>query len=263
MQQAPQFCLSRLVLLFDTQTRILLFQTLVKEKNRELAKADERLQDVRRSSLREVDADRAKIKGLTDKSFQDHGVAIDRLRDATSGIEKTQNQAGISFRISKNEKEFAACPSDIEKTCEGLEKKLKESNAAREQAENRCSKALCELEQQKADIITLAAQLQEASSGGGGLNMLDKENQIEGKKLLNSLFKEGDRLRGLKGALVKLKTQFVAAEEVFISVYFNVLYFRSILSNRRLTQLLWHNLPVPINLMVVKKPPTFIKRFLS
>jgi len=93
--------------------------------------------------------------------------------------------------------------------------------------------------------------------------MLDKENQIEGKKLLNSLFKEGDRLRGLKGALVKLKTQFVAAEEVFISVYFNVLYFRSILSNRRLTQLLWHNLPVPINLMVVKKPPTFIKRFLS
>ena len=93
--------------------------------------------------------------------------------------------------------------------------------------------------------------------------MLDKENQIEGKKLLNSLFKEGDRLRGLKGALVKLKTQFVAAEEVFISVYFNVLYFRSILSNRRLTQLLWHNLPVPINLMVVKKPPTFITRLLS
>lgn len=192
---------------------ILSLKTLVKEKNRELAKADERLQDVRRSSLREVDADRTKIKGLTDKSFQDHGVAIDRLRDATSGIEKTQNQAGISFRISKNEREFAARPSDIEKTCEGLEKKLKESNAAREQAENRCSKALCELEQQKADIITLAAQLQEASSGGGGLNMLDKENQIEGKKLLNSLFKEGDRLRGLKGALVKLKTQFVAAEE--------------------------------------------------
>ena len=92
--------------------------------------------------------------------------------------------------------------------------------------------------------------------------MLDKENQIEGKKLLNSLFKEGDRLRGLKGALVKLKTQFVAAEEVFISVYFKGALLPQY-PNRRLTQLLWHNLPVPINLMVVKKPPTFITRLLS
>ena len=79
-----------------------MLQALVEEKTRALAKSDARLEDVRRSAKREAAADRAEIERLTERLYQEHGLAIQQLRCAVSTIEGAPNNNIQSDTVARS-----------------------------------------------------------------------------------------------------------------------------------------------------------------
>ena len=197
-------------------------QAVVEQKTQALMKSDERLENVRRVARREAAADKAEIERLTERLYQEHHAAINQLRSAVQAIESEsiKDVENVVSTASSNSTAFVHetenANAELLQVCEEnrqLEQNLHVSNCARERAELRCSEALGEIEAQKVDLVAMAAQLKEAeivkSNAHYGQNL-----NFRVKMLQSSLSEKEARIRGLREALVKLKAEFVAAEEV-------------------------------------------------
>ena len=197
-------------------------QAVVEQKTQALMKSDERLENVRRVARREAAADKAEIERLTERLYQEHHAAINQLRSAVQAIESEsiKDVENVVSKASSNSTAFVHetenANAELLQVCEEnrqLEQNLHVSNCARERAELRCSEALGEIEAQKVDLVAMAAQLKEAeivkSNAHYGQNL-----NFRVKMLQSSLSEKEARIRGLREALVKLKAEFVAAEEV-------------------------------------------------
>ena len=201
-----------------------MLQALVEEKTRALAKSDARLEDVRRAAKREAVADRAEIERLTERLYQEHELAIQQLRGAVSVIERAPNNnvivsdanAGSSSKtaITIPTREVWTNSNKIHEANKELKKKLDASNSARELAESRCSEALCEIQAQRGDLISLASQLKQAEDKQGFVSEDDHFGRSEVWKLQKLVSEKEAKLRSLRESIVKLKAEFVSAEEV-------------------------------------------------
>lgn len=196
-------------------------KAVVEQKTQALMKSDERLENVRRVARREAAADKAEIERLTERLYQEHHAAINQLRSAVQAIESEsiKDVENVVSTASSNSTAFVHetenANAELLQVCEEnrqLEQNLHVSNCARERAELRCSEALGEIEAQKVDLVAMAAQLKEAeivkSNAHYGQNL-----NFRVKMLQSSLSEKEARIRGLREALVKLKAEFVAAEE--------------------------------------------------
>jgi hypothetical protein len=190
----------------------------VKEKVRAIAKLEARYDEFRRITQRQAAADRAEIERLTERLYQEHGVAIHQLRSAVSVIEQASpgnipemsarhaSHGSLTLRLEKLSVESDA----IRQVNRDLETKLNAANLARERAESRFSQVSRELQAQRGDLMMLATQF----TGVEGQTSASQDHMSQIQRLQASVLDKEIKLRGLREALVKLKTEFVTSEEV-------------------------------------------------
>ena len=190
----------------------------MKEKVRAIAKVEARYDEFRRITQRQAAADRAEIERLTERLYQEHGVAIHQLRSAVSVIEQTSpgyipemsarhaSHGSLTLRLEKLSVESDA----IRQVNRDLETKLNAANLARERAESRFSQVSRELQAQRGDLMMLATQF----TGVEGQTSASQDHMSQIQRLQASVLDKEIKLRGLREALVKLKTEFVTSEEV-------------------------------------------------
>jgi len=190
----------------------------VKEKVRAIAKLEARYDEFRRITRRQAAADRAEIERLTERLYQEHGVAIHQLRSAVSVIEQASpgnipemsarhaSHGLLTLRLEKLSVESDA----IRQVNRDLETKLNAANLARERAESRFSQVSRELQAQRGDLMMLATQF----TGVEGQTSASQDHMSQIQRLQASVLDKEIKLRGLREALVKLKTEFVTSEEV-------------------------------------------------
>ncbi|KAJ1447484.1 hypothetical protein M885DRAFT_189709 [Pelagophyceae sp. CCMP2097] len=189
-----------------TQT-IASLKALVAEKNRALALAESRLEEGREAFRREAVADRAEIERLTEKVYREHEDAIDQLRGAAATIARADANAGgqedgggiLSRRLEQVASELR-------------EQRHLNGDLERQRAELRCAEFMREIDLQKSDLVALAAQLHAAEERRLRL-VEDKSGRQEVRRLQASLHDKEAKLRGFREALIKLKNEFVSAEE--------------------------------------------------
>ena len=193
-------------------------QALVEAKNRALIKSDAHLRDVRRAAQRDAAADRGEIEKLTERLYQEHDSAIHQLRSAVSAIEEKSTNDIDCFNVEsrcnlgqtkKNIDELL----EVRKENQRLEQKLKAAYYAHDRAELRCSEAQGEIEAQRVDLVAMARQLQDLERSQT-IASHDRRLCLRIKKMQTSLSEKDAMVQGLREALVKLKIEFVAAEEV-------------------------------------------------
>lgn len=190
----------------------------MKEKVRAIAKLEARYDEFRRITQRQAAADRAEIERLTERLYQEHGVAIHQLRSAISVIEQASpgnipemsarhaSHGSLTLRLEKLSVESDA----IRQVNRDLETKLNAANLARERAESRFSQVSRELQAQRGDLMMLATQF----TGVEGQTSASQDHMSQIQRLQASVLDKEIKLRGLREALVKLKTEFVTSEEV-------------------------------------------------
>lgn len=190
----------------------------MKEKVRAIAKLEARYDEFRRITQRQAAADRAEIERLTERLYQEHGVAIHQLRSAVSVIEQASpgnipemsarhaSHGSLTLRLEKLSVESDA----IRQVNRDLETKLNAANLARERAESRFSQVSRELQAQRGDLMMLATQF----TGVEGQTSASQDHMSQIQRLQASVLDKEIKLRGLREALVKLKTEFVTSEEV-------------------------------------------------
>lgn len=193
-------------------------QALVEEKTRALAKSDARLEDVRRSAKREALADRAEVERLTERLYQEHGMAIRQLRSAVSAIEQVPNNSK-SIQSDSSTGNLGNVQNTIPsrdpcEVHEQFKKKIDAANNARERAESRFSDALCEIQAQRRDLIALASQLQGTDDERKQKSVDNKFSSSEVQKLQRLVSEKEAKLQSLRESIIKLKAEFVTAEEV-------------------------------------------------
>jgi len=93
-----------------------------------------------------------------------------------------------------------------------LERQIAAARAVSERAELRCAEFMREIDLQKSDLVALAAQLHAAEERRLRL-VEDKSGRQEVRRLQASLHDKEAKLRGFREALIKLKNEFVSAEE--------------------------------------------------
>ena len=114
--------------------------------------------------------------------------------------------------------------ADKDETVRQLELKLRTANNQRAIAEDRCGRALEEQERMKGDMATLAQQLQDAEervldalrvkAGGAAPKSIAAGKQVGvAADLRATLAAKEEKLRGLRTAIVRLKEEFIKAEE--------------------------------------------------
>lgn len=195
-------------------------QALVDQKTMAILKSDARLEDFRRTAHREATADRLEIERLTERLYQEHSTAIHQLRNAVTTIEQAPSK-GIGTTVMRPTEMGVGELSnktliieEVRQINRQLEHKLATTNCARERAETRCSAALSEIEAQKFDLVVIATQLQEVEKRQTNTSCGPQPCCLQVLKLQSSLSVKETKLKGLRESLVKMKAEFVAAEEV-------------------------------------------------
>jgi len=187
-------------------------KALLEEKTRALEKAYSALQDLRQNSQQELGLGWTDRTVATEKSHQQHANTICQLRNTTTAINNMRNTTTAAARpVDVSGQRLSAELEQLYAANQKLERKLKMSSLARERAESNCAQAIREGEAQKADLIAVAKQLQDAEDKR--VNFEDKSNQMEVTRLKKLSAEKDARLRGLKESLLKLKTQFVISEQ--------------------------------------------------
>ncbi|KAG5187530.1 hypothetical protein JKP88DRAFT_267883 [Tribonema minus] len=214
---------------------------LLQEKNAAIERYQRKLDEARADKRREAGADRVEVARLTNRMFQDNADALGQLRRALAQFSGAgaaalggDDSVALSARLMEQlEEKFALCFYDgvalsarpmeqLEEVAavlaakddasRQLELKLRTASNQKERAEERCGEALAEMEKMRADMATLVTQLQAAEERA--LEAAEDRSQERALAEARAALRERDaKLRGLRGALVRLKQEFVAAEE--------------------------------------------------
>ena len=189
----------------------------MEQKTQALVKADARLEEFRASTSRDMCADRKAVCQLTESLYREQDSAIKKLRGVANSIQapeslgSTSNQDSRVLSMQRDHSKIATAAN----AHEYLENKLKHANLARERAETRCSLALNEIEAQKVDLVSLAAQIR-PTEAKKVRDVCSTVELLQVHKLQKSLAQKEDQIRGLRDSLVRLKADFIAAEQVGI-----------------------------------------------
>ena len=194
---------------------------LVTEKNRIIEKYKRQIKQNKELARRATAADRKEVEKLTDKIYSENEDAIGKLRNAVKMMERggegsISNGPGykgdMKGGLVEQVEQAALLIAEKDDAIQKLELKLRTAEGARERAESRCGGALEEMDRQRADMITLAAQLQESEE-----RVLEAmEDRSAAKKiseLQSQLRSKETKMATLRQAVVKLKQAFIESEE--------------------------------------------------
>jgi len=147
-------------------TTINSLQGIVEEKNRMIEKMRRKLEETRAEMRRNAAADKHEIELLTNKMFRENEDAIDQLKTAAKHLEGAakpgHGDEDMNRRLLDQLEEQADAARRREEVVNELELKLVTANNKTQRAEGRCTDALHEIEKMKADMLVMAAQLQDA-----------------------------------------------------------------------------------------------------
>jgi len=146
-------------------TTINSLKQLIEEKNRIIARQERKLSEAHLCNMRESKLNKAEIDRLTEKLFRKNEDSIHQLKHAVLSLSKSELSEGgayLSRRLMEQIEEATGIIAGKEETVRQLELKLRTANNQCERAEERCGAALAEQEKMKADLETLARQLQDA-----------------------------------------------------------------------------------------------------
>ncbi|CAM9189161.1 unnamed protein product [Chrysoparadoxa australica] len=191
-------------------------KSLLDEKNASIDRLQRKLDEAREINKHDAAMERGEMNRLSNLIYQDNVDYLSSLRQAVRQLQSTPGLTGegmaLNVRLMEQVEEISAVISEKDETNRQLELKLRTASNQRERAETRCGETLEEMDKMKSDMIALATQLEDAEERA--LEALeDTSGKEKIKELRKALLAKEGTVRGLRTALVKLKEEFVAAEE--------------------------------------------------
>jgi chromosome segregation ATPase len=185
---------------------------LLREKNEALDALRRKLENVREEVRREAAVDRQEMGRLTEKIYTQNAESLEQLRAAARQLSRMPGLTGegvsLNAKLMDQLEEVAAYLAEKEHTISQLELKLGTVTNKLATAEARCGAALQEREKMEGDMVTLAHHLQDAEERASAV--AHNERMTELKKMVVS---KESKLKHLRGALIRLKQEFIHAQE--------------------------------------------------
>lgn len=209
------------------QVKISSLLSLLDERNRTIEKLQHKLEDLKEVRPAKSNADKKAedlLLALNNENEKKMGnIPPGNFKSAGMTLEEFENATAMQQRLLDQIKQADEILFDKDRLIQQLEQKLAVQNNQRERAEIRCGTSIKEMEAMKADMITLAKQLQASeercnqlarstSKGVAGTGVPDgQEEKIV--KLQRTVKAKDEKIKGYREIIIRLKEEFIKSEE--------------------------------------------------